>query len=59
MPKIYERKEDMGDSKIHHKEWMPFHEICDRAVRDEPPYCYLAHVNLVEHKENLGFGFIF
>lgn len=55
---IYERKEDMGHSKIHHKEWMPFREICDRVIRDEPPYCYLADVNLVEHKENLGFGFM-
>lgn len=55
---IYERKEDMEDSRIHHKEWMPFHEIGDRVVRDEPPYCYLADVNLVEHKENLGFGFM-
>ena len=55
---IYECKEDMGDSKIHHNEWLPFHDIYERVVRDEPPYCYLADVNLVDHQENLGFGFM-
>lgn len=55
---VYEDKEDMGDTNVHHREIMPFHEIFDRIVRDESPYCYLADVDLVDHKINVGYAFM-